>query len=306
MDELRTWIADAWDIEMVRAGLRAALVIIGGLLVLRIANARMRQWSLQAQHRLVFRRLVGAVIIMITGAWAMAELGLEIGVVLGAAGVLTVAVGFAAQTSFSNLISGIFLMAEQPFRVGDLIEIDTFSGEVLSIDLLSVKICTFDNLQVRVPNETMLKANVITLTRFAIRRYDYLLPVPYEQDLAQMREVLFAVAEDNPLTLRNPAPVFIFRGYNESGCQIQFSVWAKRENFVAMRTEVAIDIQRAFAVNDIHLATAQRTLHLSDSAAAHIDRWEAARTATRGTDAEELSSASSRSTPPDTDRGGGS
>ena len=83
-----------------------------------------------------------------------------------AAGLLTVALGFAAQTSASNLISGLFLLGERPFVVGDVIRLASgITGEVVGIDLLSVKIRTFDNLLVRVPNETLLKSELTNLTR---------------------------------------------------------------------------------------------------------------------------------------------
>lgn len=263
MDELRSWIADIWAVDMARAALRSGLILVGGLLLMNLVNRRMRGWSLQAQHRLIVRRLTSGIILVLTAAWIMSELGLKLSVVLGAAGVLTVAVGFAAQTSFSNLISGIFLMAEQPFRIGDIIEVDTFSGEVLSIDLLSVKICTFNNLQVRIPNETMLKANVITLTRFAIRRHEFRITLPYEQDLDEVRTLLLGVAARCPHALQNPAPQFLFQKYTDAGFDIQFAVWAERAQFLDMRTEIAIEAQRAFAAAGVSFATAQRTLHLS-------------------------------------------
>ena len=82
---------------------------------------------------------------------ALVELGFSLGVLVGTAGILTVAIGFASQTSMSNLISGLFLIGEQSFAVGDIIKIDQITGVVLSIDLLSTKLRTFDNTYVRLP-----------------------------------------------------------------------------------------------------------------------------------------------------------
>ena len=65
-------------------------------------------------------------------------------VLLGAAGVLTVAAGFAAQTSAANVISGLFLLGEHPFSIGDVIRFDKVLGTVVAVDLLSVKVCTLD------------------------------------------------------------------------------------------------------------------------------------------------------------------
>ena len=141
---------------------------------------------------------------------AMRELGFSLAVIMGAAGVLTVALGFASQTTASNLISGLFLIGERSFEIGDLIRVGTTTGEVLSIDALSVKLRTFDNLFVRIPNESLIKSEVTTLTRFPIRRLDLLLGVAYKEDIGRVQKVLTEVADRNPLCLDEPPPLFIF------------------------------------------------------------------------------------------------
>lgn len=274
MQALWTFIRDLWTSDIVRAGLRALLIIAVGLLVTRLVNNRLKLWSLHAQHRLIVRRLSTGAILVISAVWAVSALGLEIGVVLGTAGVLTVAVGFAAQTSFSNLISGIFLMAEQPFRIGDVIKVGDTAGEVMSIDLLSVKLCTSDNLQVRIPNETMLKANVVNQTRFLLRRHDFKLAVAYQDDLARVRQLLLGLADDNPMCLRNPRPAFQVVGFGPASIEVQLSVWATRMNLGELRTELAIAMQRALADQGIELPVPQRTLELgvrARHAPAHLD-----------------------------------
>ena len=263
MQQLRTFFLELWASDTVRAGLRALLIVAVGLLVTRLVNNRLKLWSLHAQHRLIVRRVITGAILVISLVWAVSALGLEIGVVLGTAGVLTVAVGFAAQTSFSNLISGIFLMAEQPFRVGDVIKVGDTSGEVMSIDLLSVKLCTSDNLQVRIPNETMLKANVVNQTRFLLRRHDFKLAVAYQHDLARVRQILLGLADDNPLCLRNPMPTFQVVGFGPTSIEVQLSVWATRYTLGDLRTELAIAIQRALASQGIELPVPQRTLEMA-------------------------------------------
>jgi small-conductance mechanosensitive channel len=263
METLRTFVLDLWASDTVRAGLRALLIVAVGLLVTRVVNNRLKLWSLHAQHRLIVRRVITGAILVISAVWAVSALGLELGVVLGTAGVLTVAVGFAAQTSFSNLISGIFLMAEQPFRVGDVIKVGDTAGEVMSIDLLSVKLCTSDNLQVRIPNETMLKANVVNQTRFLLRRHDFKLAVAYQHDLARVRRLLLDLADDNPLCLRNPMPAFQVLGFGPASIEVQLSVWATRHTLGELRTELAIALQRALADQGIELPVPQRTFELN-------------------------------------------
>ena len=119
---------------------------------------------------------------------ALRELGFKLSVLLGAAGVLTVAVGFASQTSASNIISGLFLLGERPFSVGDVIRVGSTTGEVLSIDLLSAKLRTFENLFVRIPNETLIKSEVTNLSRLPVRRLDLKIGIAYKEEVGENKE----------------------------------------------------------------------------------------------------------------------
>lgn len=257
-NDIRVYLDD----EQVRAIVRAALIMIVGVILSRLVSRRLRLGLLQAQQSMIARKLLSTTLLIVFFAWAISTLGLNIGVVLGAAGVLTVALGFAAQTSVSNLISGAFLMAEGPFAIGDVIRVGDVTGEVLSIDALSIKLRTFDNLMVRVPNETMLKANIINLSHFPIRRYDMQIGVAYDSDIEQVRQALEQVALDNPLCLTDPAPTLIFLAYGDSALQLQFSVWAARETFLDMRTSMHLEVKRAFDRQGIQIPFPQRTIHV--------------------------------------------
>jgi small-conductance mechanosensitive channel len=207
-------------------------------------------------RRVVFYTLLGIVI-----ASTLHQLGFKLGVLLGAAGILTVAIGFAAQTSASNLISGLFVIAERAFEVGDIIRVDNTTGEVLSVDLLSVKIRTFDNLFVRIPNESIIKSQITNLTHFPIRRIDMQIGVAYKEDLEHVKKVLFEVADKNPLCLEEPGPLYIFQGYSDSALSMQFSVWVKIENFLLLKNSIHEQVKAAFDEAGIEIPFPHRTLY---------------------------------------------
>jgi small-conductance mechanosensitive channel len=248
-------------------GRAAFLLILGflfatlaGRLVNRIAGKRFSVHHLQLARRIAYYGVFALFV-----ASALRELGFSLAVLMGAAGVLTVAIGFASQTSASNLISGLFLIGERPFEVGDIIRIGNTTGEVLSIDALSVKLRTFDNLFVRIPNETLIKSEVTTLTRFPIRRLDLTLGVAYKEDMEQVRRVLVELADRNALCLDEPPPLFIFTGFGDSALQIQFSVWATRENFLALRNSITAEIKRAFDEAGIEIPFPHRSLYAGEA-----------------------------------------
>lgn len=262
--ELGAWL-EWWNAPQVVAALRALTLAVGGLLLASLAGravARLSGRYLGVQHAVLARRIVYYAVAGLALASALQQLGFNLAVLLGAAGVMTVAVGFAAQTSASNLISGLFLIGERAFQVGDVVRVGAITGEVLSVDLLSVKLRTFDNLFVRVPNETLIKSEVTNLSRFPIRRVDVLLGVAYREDMAHVEAVLRAVAARNPLCLEEPKPLFIFTGFGESSLDLQFSVWGTRENFIELGNAIRREIKAAFDAAGIEIPYPQRTLVL--------------------------------------------
>ncbi|MDO3377565.1 mechanosensitive ion channel family protein [Geoalkalibacter halelectricus] len=260
LDSIFDFIAGAQILK----GLRALLFLVVGFLLARFVSRlvqRVTTRRFSVHHAALFRRAAFYLILGLFLASALRELGFSLGVLLGAAGVLSVAIGFASQTSASNLISGLFLIGERPFSTGDMIRVGNTTGEVLSVDLLSVKLRTFDNLYVRIPNETLIKTEVTTLTRFPIRRFDLQVGVAYKEDIERVRKVLMEVADKNPLCLDEPKPLFIFNGFGDSSLNIQFSVWAKRENFLELRNSMQLSIKRAFDEAGIEIPFPHRTLY---------------------------------------------
>ncbi len=212
--------------------------------------------NVSRHHSMVLRRIILYVGVTLSCILPLKTSGIDVSALLGAAGILTAAVAFAAQTSISNFLSGLFLVAEKPFVIGDYIETNDMVGEVLSIDLLSVKIRTRDNLLVRIPNESLLKSQFFNLSRFPIRRFDMKFRVAFNENLAKIKQILLETAAKNPICLVSPKPELSFLEFAESGVLLQFSVWAKQASFSNLQTEIQIAVQKIFSEQGIELPTA--------------------------------------------------
>ena len=262
-------IREFFSADKIGALSKASVLVVAGFLIARVASrglARVASTRLDSQQAVLLRRVVYYSILVLFLVAGLNQLGFNLGVLLGAAGVLSVALGFASQTSVSNLISGLFLIFERPFAIGDVIQVGGTTGEVLGIDLLSVKLRTFDNKFVRIPNETLIKTEVATLTKFPIRRIDLQVGVAYREDLIKVREVLFEVADRNLTCLDEPKPLFLFTGFGESAMNIQFSVWVSKENFLELKNSLQLEIKQAFDAKGIEIPFPHRTLYAgSDS-----------------------------------------
>lgn len=181
------------------------------------------------------------------------ELGFSLAPLLGAAGIVGVALGFASQTSVSNIISGIFLVAEQPFVVDDIINVGETTGQVLSIDTLSVKLRTFDNRFVRIPNETIVKSQVINMTHFPIRRFDLNLRVAYKEDISKVRKVLLEVATKNAFCLQEPQPIVRFSSFGDSAIELIFIVWSVKEEWLKFKSSIQEEVKIRFDEEGIEI-----------------------------------------------------
>jgi small-conductance mechanosensitive channel len=233
---------------------RAVAILVIGLLggrVLARALGRLAQKKWNAEQAALVRRLMFYTTALIVLAWSLQELGFSLGVLLGAAGVASVAIGFASQTSLSNAISGFLLFGERPFRVGDVIEVEGATGEVLAVDLMSTKLRTFSNQYVRIPNEVMIKSKVTNLTRFLIRRLDLSIPVAYGEDLDRVRTLLLQVAELNDLCLSEPAPILYYTEYADSYVRLQFSAWCETRDWIKFLQSLPHDLLQALRSSGI-------------------------------------------------------
>lgn len=199
------------------------------------------------QRAVLVGRLVAWGLLLLGFAGALEEMGFKLNVVLGAAGILTVAIGFAAQTTLSNLISGFFLFGERPFRVGDLIEVDGLAGEVLSVDMMATTLRTPDNRFVRIPNELVLKTKVTNHTRFPLRRLDITLALGHHEDFARVRALLLDIADKSALCLAEPAPAVFITSLGEASAQVQLWLWTRTDQLQQLRASITAEIQEALA-----------------------------------------------------------
>ncbi|HSR70244.1 MAG TPA: mechanosensitive ion channel family protein [Acidobacteriota bacterium] len=184
---------------------------------------------------------------------------------LGAAGIFSLAIAFASQTSVSNIISGIFLATEKTFKPGDLLTVSGFTGEVISVDTLSVKLRTFDNRLVRIPNENMIKTEMQNFTAFPLRRIDLNVSVAYKEDLKRVRQILLDIATEHPLVLQEPKSLVILAGFGASSIDILFAIWGVKTDFLTIKNEVTETIKRRFDEEGIEIPFPHLSLYKGEA-----------------------------------------
>ena len=236
------------------------LCFIGFLIARLVSNTFIRTVGnrLNAHQRLLWRRGIFYFIFLLFIMTSLREAGFKLSVFLGAAGILTVALGFASQTSATNLISGLFLIGEGSFEVGDTIQItlirgQTIEGQVISIDLLSVKLLTLDNVYIRLPNEQLIRTPVMNLSKYPIRRIPITLAINFHEDIIKVRQVLLDVAAKYPLVMDDPKATVTVTAFRESSIELLFAVWCRQENALKVRDEMQERVRNGFLENQIEI-----------------------------------------------------
>jgi small-conductance mechanosensitive channel len=235
---------------------RLAVLLLIGIPALYFLSKWVRKYAIKkltAQQAMIFGKLVWYLGFTIIAISILNEFGFKLSHLLGAAGIITIAIGFASQTSMSNVISGLFLIAEKPFEVNDVISVGGATGVVLSIDILSIKLRTFDNRYIRIPNETIIKSEVTNITRFPIRRVDLNLGVAYKEDIGKVRSILLDIAQKHPLVLNEPEPLVIFNGFGNSSIDFLFGVWAVKSDWLAVKNNIAEEVKKRFDEEGIEI-----------------------------------------------------
>lgn len=165
----------------------------------------------------------GAAVYFLFNAW-----GINMTAWLASAGIAGIAVGFAAKDTLANLFSGVFIMADAPYKIGDYVVLDDGSrGKITDIGIRSTRMLTRDDVEVTVPNSVMGNSKIINQSggphlKFRIR---IKLSVAYGADISEVEQILLEQAGQESLVCKYPAPRVRFRAFGASGLDYELLCW---------------------------------------------------------------------------------
>jgi potassium-dependent mechanosensitive channel len=199
----------------------------------------------------------------IVAALTIAGIPLSVFTVIG--GALAIGVGFGSQNIVNNFISGLILMIERPVKVGDVVEIDGFSGTIISIGTRSTKLKTPDNKHFVVPNSFFLEKSVLNWTYVdPVVRTEIKLGVAYNSDLNLVKGVTQKVLDQNPLVEKSRAPHILFEDFGDSALILRIVFWCDLEKIdttAELRSDLRFAINEAYRQNHIEMSYPQRDVN---------------------------------------------
>jgi small-conductance mechanosensitive channel len=248
-------------------GFKALFIFVVGFFFIKIL-ASFAERNLNKYHSdylgMVAGKLIYYVGLFLIVMTALSNFGINTTQLLGAAGVFGVAIGFASQTSVSNIISGIFLIAEKPFVVGDWLQVGAIKGKVSDIDLLSIKLVTADNEYIRIPNEYLVKNSFVNMTKFKLRRISVKIGVSYRQDLSKVLHLLNQVIAENELNKNREKSLSVVTSFDESVISLTAYMWVSSTQIIASKSSLLKDIKQKFEQEHIEIPFPQIVVHRQD------------------------------------------
>ena len=258
----------------IAAVLKTLIIFVWALAGMRVGSILLQSFSERARPRsmlqpttlpvfdiLLKTLVIAAGIYFIFLAWKI-----DLTAWLASAGIIGIAVGFAAKDTLANLFSGIFIIADQAYKVKDWIVLDgELRGEVTHIGLRSTRILTPDDVEITVPNAVIGNAQLLNETGgpYTRQRVRIHLSVAYGSDVDQVREVLTQCTLDAPHILTQPKPHARFRELGDSGLVFELWVWidepkARELVIDEMTTRVykslnAANIEIPYAKQDVYI-----------------------------------------------------
>ena len=191
-------------------------------------------------------RTLKYVFMMIGVVEGLSAAKIDTAALLASLGIAGLTIGFAARDALSNLISGLLIFWDRPFRIGDLIEVQGYYGQVDDITLRSTRVVTIDGTMLAVPNSVIINSTVASYTNFPHIRLDIDVTIGLAENVDHVREILLAIVKDDPEIMETPSPKVVMTAINDYNVALQVQAWLRdEETHIPKRFELREKVYKA-------------------------------------------------------------
>ena len=200
---------------------------------------------------------------IISAILAIVAMGVDLSNLAVIAGALSVGIGFGLQDVIKNLVSGIILLFERPFKVGDWVLIGGEEGKIKQINIRSTEVETFNKASVIIPNATLISSSLTNLTHGNNwQRQTIAVGVSYDSDAEQVTKLLLECARSCKKVMKVPAPYVLFKNFGESSLDFELRIYVSDIwSGWSAGSDVRYEILRRFREANINIAYPQIVVH---------------------------------------------
>jgi len=258
-------------LHVVPAILAAVVVFIIGLFVAawlaKMLQKTLERRNVRRELVILFSRLLRWSVIIVVAILALQMVGFNVSAFIAGLGVTGLVIGFALQDISRNFTSGVLLMIQEPFSLGDYISVAGHEGEVIDIQMRATELMSLDGLRILIPNGDVFTSTIINYTKINRRRVSLDVGVAYDTDLQKASDVALHAIRAVPGLLNDPPPVLFFHNFGESSIDFTIRYWfdtAENDIFTAMDIGVRA-IKQAFDREGIEIPYPIRSVYLSSA-----------------------------------------
>jgi small conductance mechanosensitive channel len=179
--------------------------------------------------------------------------------ILGAAGL---AIGLALQGSLANFAGGVLILLFKPFKVGDYIEAQGYSGTVNEIQIFNTILKSLDNKTIIIPNGNLSNDCITNYSTEPLRRVDFVFGIGYEDDIKKAKEVLLTIIKSDSRVLKEPEPFVSIGELGDSSVNFTVRVWCNKEAYWDVYFDMFEKVKLEFDKQGISIPFPQRDVHL--------------------------------------------
>lgn len=190
----------------------------------------------------------------------LSQFGVETTSILAALGGMALAVGLALQGTLSNVASGVMILVQKPFKVGEGITTGSVTGTVQQIGLFTTELKQFDGLFVMVPNSELWNQAIVNYSRHATRRLELVVGIGYGDSMQQARQELLTLAQADERVLADPEPVTFVSSLDDSSVGIGMRVWCATPDYLGLSWDLTEAVKARFDDVGISIPFPQREI----------------------------------------------
>lgn len=221
----------------------------------RLVQRALQRRKADQEVKLVLTNITRWSVIVLGIFISMQQMGFDLSAFLVSLGVVGFTIGFALQDISKNLVAGMLLLLQQPFDIGQAIEVNGFSGTVLNVDLRATEIQTFDGKIVLIPNADVYTSPITNFSRAINRRLELTLGVAADADLELTRQTALEAVNAIEGVLADPAPQVVFNNFGASSIDFTLYYWVdtKAQGILDARDQAVVRINTAFVEKGIEI-----------------------------------------------------
>ncbi|KUJ84650.1 mechanosensitive ion channel family protein [Microbulbifer flavimaris] len=247
--------------------------------LLQVISKKSARFSLIDQRAIPLLDLSCKLLVILFGSYALLLIwGINPLGWLASAGVIGIAVGFAAKDTLANLFSGFFILADAPYKVGDYVNLDSGErGRVTQIGLRSTRLMTRDDVEITLPNSLIANGKIINESGGPSAAIRVTIPVgvAYGSDVDEVCDILLNVALEHTELVASPEPRVRMRGFGASSLDFELLVWIELpEDRGRIRHELLLAIYKSLAAHRVEIPYAKSDVYIKELPSLQAGRTE--------------------------------